>query len=123
MKVKGKLVVRNLKELERLLQRTEVRLHIPLGEILLREGSITREQLDLGLRVQNDEKHQPFGKVLEKMGSVPRSTIEQAIIQKFAIPYIELSDYKFTPHIAALIPKGIIREHKILPLFKSNNTI
>lgn len=123
MKVKGKLVARNLKELGRLLQRTESRVHLPLGEILLRRGSISQEQLESALQFQNNKQHLLLGKGLEEMGSAPRSTIDQALMEKFAIPYLELSDYKVSTSIAALIPSATIREHKILPLVKANNTI
>ncbi|MHB8512533.1 MAG: PilT/PilU family type 4a pilus ATPase [Actinomycetota bacterium] len=94
----------------------------PLGEVLVEERVITREQLGAALERQK-ETGQFLGKVLLEMGLVDEPTLVEAVARQIGVPYIDLSARVPAPDLVAMIPGDIARKHCVVPVGLDGSTI
>jgi type IV pilus assembly protein PilB len=88
----------------------------PLGEILVREGSITREQLQRGLARQR-EGGKRLGEALADLGYVSEDEVVKALARQFALPHLSLAALSITPvPIHDRLSPKYMREHKVFPV-------
>ena len=94
-----------------------------LGEILLEEGSITKNQLAEALEACSGTPKK-VGEELQERGVCDEKTIVKALATQFGMEYIELdgSDGEQKPDMD-LIPKDVIQKHSILPLSKRGDKL
>ncbi|MDP7005923.1 MAG: ATPase, T2SS/T4P/T4SS family [Phycisphaerales bacterium] len=94
-----------------------------LGEILLEEGSITKDQLAAAIE-SSDGTPKKIGEVLQEQGVCDEKTIVKALASQFGMEYIELDglDGEQKPDMD-LIPKDVIQKHLILPLSKQGDKL
>ena len=64
-----------------------------LGEILLRDGLLSREQLAQALAEQKASKHR-LGYVLVKLGFVPELEITKILARQYRMPAVDLSRFE-----------------------------
>ena len=86
-----------------------------LGEILLRQGIISEEQLRQALEAQKAEKGL-LGEILTKQGYVDEYEIAQAISSQYGFPFISLDNYDFNTEAVRLVPENIARQYKLVPI-------
>ena len=90
-----------------------------LGQIFIRLGKITPEQLKEGLTVQKEKcPDKPIGKILIDLGYITTDELYNAIALQFLYPHIEVQRYKLDKAVTDLIPKDIARRYKLIPLDK-----
>lgn len=89
----------------------------PLGEILVVEGEISREQLDMALAEQK-KTFERLGKILMDMGMVSEERITEAMAKQLDVPYVNLQEHKFEADILALIPESLARRCRLIPIRK-----
>jgi len=90
--------------------------HEPLGEILIREGSITRDQLQRGLARQR-EVGKRLGEALADLGYVSEDEVVKALARQFALPHLSLASLSITPvPIHDRLSPKYMREHKVFPV-------
>lgn len=86
-----------------------------IGQILIKRGFITKEQLKDALEVQKKEGGF-VGEILVKMGYVTERDIVVALIVQCGFPYIAVNKYDIDMKIANLIPEEIARKYHMVPL-------
>ena len=74
-----------------------------LGDILIKEGLITREQLAQALAEQRASKHR-LGYVLVKLGLVQELEITKLLARQYRMPAVDLSRFEVDPKLVKLIP-------------------
>jgi general secretion pathway protein E len=90
--------------------------HELLGEILIREGSITRDQLQRGLARQR-EVGKRLGEALADLGYVSEDEVVKALARQFALPHLSLASLSITPvPIHDRLSPKYMREHKVFPV-------
>ena len=90
--------------------------HRPLiGEILVKRGLITPQQLTGALEVQKKETGF-LGEILVKMGYLEERDIVVALVVQCSLPYIAINKYEIDPKILQLVPEKIAREYHVIPL-------
>ena len=90
--------------------------HELIGEILIREGSITRDQLQRGLSHQR-EIGKRLGETLVELGYVSEEDIVKALAQQCSLPYLSLASLSVTPvPIRDRLSPKYLREHKVFPI-------
>lgn len=90
--------------------------HEPLGEILLRESWVTKEQLQRGL-VHQREIGKRLGETLVDLGYVSEEDIAKALALQFGVPYLSLASLSITPvPIRDRVSSKYLREHKVFPV-------
>ena len=87
-----------------------------LGEILISEKSITRDQLQRGL-IRQREISKRLGEALVELGYVSEDDIVKALALQFGLPHVSLASLSITPvPIRDRLSPRYLREHRVFPL-------
>ncbi len=93
-----------------------------LGDLLLKEGLISREQLDKAL-LEGKQNGTRLGYALVKLGYVQETDITKMLARQFRMPAVDLSRFEVDPRIAKLIPADLATKHLVLPLKRDGRTL
>src|SRR5688572_12155414 len=93
-----------------------------IGDLLMREGLITREQLDRAL-LEQKQNGTRVGYNLVKLGFVQETEITRMLARQYRMPAVDLSKFEVDPRIAKLIPSELAIKHLILPLKRDGRTL
>ncbi len=86
-----------------------------LGDLLLKEKVITKEQLDQALKSQKDGGGR-LGTVLVKLGFLSDEDITNFLSRQYGVPAINLAYFEIDPSVVKLIPYETAKRYQILPL-------
>jgi type IV pilus assembly protein PilB len=94
-----------------------------IGEILIDEGSITKEQLKAALEAASGTAKR-VGEVLQEQGACDAKAIVKALAEQFGMQFVALdgAEGEAKPDLD-LIPKDIIQKHTVIPLAKVNDKL
>jgi type IV pilus assembly protein PilB len=95
---------------------------VRLGDLLVREGLITREQLDQTL-VEQRNTGMRLGYCLVKLGFVQETEITKALARQYRMPAVDLSRFEVDPKIIKLVPADVAVKHMVLPLKRDGRTL
>src|SRR6476646_6045999 len=93
-----------------------------LGENLMRDGLLSREQLAQALAEQKASK-QRLGFVLVKLGLVPELEITKILARQHRMPAVDLSRFDVDPKILKLVPADMATKGVVLPLKREGRTL
>jgi len=93
-----------------------------LGDLLIKERLITKEQLDKALQEQRASGTR-LGYSLVKLGFVQETEITKMLARQFRMPAVDLSRFEVDPKIVKMIPADIALKHLVLPLKKEGRTL
>ncbi len=93
-----------------------------LGDLLLKEGLITKEQLEKALAEQKQSGTR-VGYNLVKLGFVPELEITKVLARQHKMPAVDLSKFEVDPKIVKLIPADVAVKHLVLPLKRDGRTL
>ncbi len=93
-----------------------------LIDLLLEKKIITYEMLNQA-RQESQRTGLTIERALEKLGIITDEDIVKVRADALGLPYMDLSDYIVDAELTKLIPEPIARKHKIVPLFKINNSM
>src|SRR5438045_8012474 len=93
-----------------------------LGEILLREGLITQDQLKKALLEQKNTGMR-LGYTLVKLGYVEETEISKMLARQYRMPAVDLSRFEVDPKILKLLPPDVATKHTVLPLKREGRTL
>ncbi len=86
-----------------------------LGELLIEEGVITRDQLHIGLTEQK-KVDLPLGKILVNLGFATESIMRSALGEALEQDSVDLKNVVPDPEAIRLIDSDTARKHKVIPL-------
>jgi len=93
-----------------------------LGDILIRENLITREQLGQALAEQKSTGFR-LGYILVKLGMVQEIEVTKVLARQYRMPAVDLSRFEVDPKIIKLIPGEFASKHVVLPLKREGRTL
>jgi type IV pilus assembly protein PilB len=93
-----------------------------IGELLVKEGLITREALDKALTEQKSSGYR-VGYNLVKLGFINEVELTRMLARQFRMPAVDLSNFEVDPKIAKLIPAELAQRHLVLPLKREGRTL
>jgi type IV pilus assembly protein PilB len=93
-----------------------------LGEILLREGLITPDQLKKALLEQKNTGMR-LGYTLVKLGLVEETEISKMLARQYRMPAVDLSRFEVDAKILKLLPGDVAVKHTVLPLKREGRTL
>ena len=93
-----------------------------LGDLLMKEGLITKDQLEKALQEQRANGTR-IGYNLVKLGFVQETEITKMLARQFRMPAVDLSRFEVDPKIVKMIPADIALKHLVLPLKKEGRTL
>jgi type IV pilus assembly protein PilB len=93
-----------------------------LGDILMRDGLITREQLATALAEQKSSGHR-LGYVLVKLGLVQELEVTKVLARQYRMPAVDLTRFEVDPKILKLVPSDFALKHVVLALKREGRTL
>jgi type IV pilus assembly protein PilB len=95
---------------------------VVIGDLLVREGLVTREQL---AHAQGEARGNGNGLVwnLVKMGVVPEVELTKVLGRMYRVPAVDLSRFEVDPRILRLLPADVATRHLVLPLKREGRTL
>jgi type IV pilus assembly protein PilB len=93
-----------------------------LGELLVREGLVTREQLMRALEEQRATGMR-LGYCLVKQGAIQETALTKTLARQFRMPAVDLSKFEVDARILKLVPADVATKHLVLPLKREGRTL
>lgn len=90
-----------------------------IGELLISQGLITPEQLDIALK----EGGRRVGKTLINLGYVTEEDISRALAKQFSLNFINLKDTTISSNVIKIIPETIARKHHSIPISREEGSL
>ncbi len=93
-----------------------------IGNLLVRSGVISQEQLDRALSIQS--KHGGLiGKILVKEGFINSKSLYEFLEKQMGVKFVDLDTIEFDENAIKLVTPNIARMHKLIPFKKSETTL
>ncbi|MGI9078363.1 MAG: GspE/PulE family protein [Gemmatimonadaceae bacterium] len=93
-----------------------------IGDLLVKEGMITRAQLEVALQEQNTNGTR-IGYSLVKLGYLQELDLTRMLARQYRMPAVDLSKFEVDPRIARLVPPDMAIKHLVLPLKRDGRTL
>ena len=93
-----------------------------LGDLLVKEGLITRDQLKQALQEQRSSGMR-LGYALVKLGIIQELEITKMLARQYRVPAVDLAKFKVEEKIIKLIPSDVAVKHHVLPLKREGRTL
>ncbi|MGC8834198.1 MAG: GspE/PulE family protein, partial [Armatimonadota bacterium] len=95
-----------------------------LGEIFVREGLITPEQLEEALEKQRQSRTQtPLGDILVSMGLISERDKVRCLAIDWNVEFIDLSETPPDPEVAKMLPAEMARKLRSIPVAVRNGRL
>ena len=93
-----------------------------IGELLLREGLISKEQLEKALQEQRQNGTR-VGYNLVKLGFIQELELTKTLARQYKMPAVDLSKFEADPKIVKLVPADLAVKNLVLPLRRDGRTL
>ena len=95
---------------------------VAIGDLLVREGLVTREQLK---HAQGEARGNGNGLAwnLVKMGVVQEVELTKMLGRVYKVPAVDLTRFEVDPRILRLLPADVATRHLVLPLKREGRTL
>ncbi|MHB9036121.1 MAG: type II secretion system ATPase GspE [Armatimonadota bacterium] len=101
------------------MQKTEA-----IGEIFLRLGIVSRQQLDQALDKQKLLKRQDsLGDVLVSMGLISERDRVRALGEQWGVPFVDVTELEVDGTVVKLVAQSVARKLKVLPIARKNGKL
>lgn len=98
--------------------------HIPLGERLIRKGVISRDQLDIALKIQRDHEGKGMlGAVLVDLGFITESTLGEVLAESSGVEQFDPKTSIIDPELIKKVPKDVAVQFKAVPILREGDQI
>lgn len=96
--------------------------YIRLGDLLVKSGTITQEQLDKALELQSGTGER-LGTVLQKHGFITEKQLIDTLMNQLGVEFADLNTCAISPEMAQLLPKAVAKKHMVLPIRASRTEL
>ncbi|MBI4431904.1 MAG: Flp pilus assembly complex ATPase component TadA [Candidatus Omnitrophica bacterium] len=86
-----------------------------LTQVLVQNGTLTREKLEEALKIQKQRKER-IGDVLVHLGYISPDNLTEVLSAELGIPAIHLHRYKISPKATALVPRKLAEHYTLIPV-------
>jgi type IV pilus assembly protein PilB len=93
-----------------------------IGDLLMKEGLITKEQLDKALQEQRANGTR-VGYNLIKLGFIQELELVKVLARQSKLPAVDLSKFEPDPKLIKLIPADLATKNLVLPLKRDGRTL
>jgi len=93
-----------------------------IGDLLIREGLINRQQLASALQEQKQNGSR-VGYNLVKLGHISEIDLTKALAKQFKMPAVDLSRFEVDPKIAKMIPSDLATKNLVIALKRDGRTL
>ena len=89
--------------------------YVKLGSLLVKNGDITKEQLEEALKLQEGSGER-LGAVLQKHGFITERQLIDTLMSQLGVEFVDLNTYAIPPEMAQLLPKNLAKKHMVVPV-------
>jgi type IV pilus assembly protein PilB len=93
-----------------------------IGDLLLREGLITKDQLSRALQEQKQNGRR-IGYTLVKMGFIDEIALTKILAKQFKMPAVDLARFEVDQKIVKMIPNDLATRNLVIPLKRDGRTL
>ena len=93
-----------------------------LGQILLKEGIITQNQLDEAVKIM-EKTHARLGRILVRLGHLEEKSIVECLSRQYNYPVIEIPEHEIPEKVIKQIPYEVAKKHFAIPIDYKENTL
>lgn len=95
-----------------------------LGEILVKNNLINRDQLDKALEEQKLSGNQlRLGSILINLKLLTEGQLTSFLSKQYGVPSVNLSDYEIDPAVIKIIPPEVVQKYQLLPVNRAGATL
>ncbi len=95
-----------------------------LGEILVKNNLITREQLSVALDEQKLSGGQlRLGTILVKNNIVSNHELTSFLSKQYGVPTVNLADYDIDPAVIKIINSDVVQKYQVVPVNRAGSTL
>ena len=92
-----------------------------LGVLLMRDGLVTKEDLEAILDEQRDSRQQRItgrrlGELLVARGVVTETQVAKLVAEQYELPFVELEESDIDPRVAVLLTEDLARRFSAVPI-------
>jgi type IV pilus assembly protein PilB len=96
--------------------------YIRLGDLLVKSGAITKSQLEEALALQK-KSGQRLGTILLENHIITEKQLIEALMTQLGLDFVDLNGYQIPSEMAQILPKGIAKKYKVVPIRANRNDI
>src|SRR5919112_3306803 len=89
---------------------------VKVSDVLVYQGKVSEEQVQLALAAQKESPQKDLGKLLLSLGFISGADLAQAQAQRLGLEYVELNERDVERDVVGLIPERLLRKHMAIPL-------
>ena len=93
-----------------------------IGNLLVKGGVITQEQLEHALGLQSQEGGL-IGRILVSQGYLDRRSLFEFLRKQMGVEFVEVEKININEELLHLVSSSIARMHNLIPIEKSNGTL
>lgn len=94
-----------------------------IGEVLLEEGCISKEQLDKALELQKQDKLKRIGEILIENGMVTEDQMLSALSKRLSVEIVSFSDLTLDINSISKIPKNVAVKYKLIAVSQNQSSL
>jgi type IV pilus assembly protein PilB len=95
-----------------------------LGQLLIEQGALSREQLDQALAFQRESgSNMLLGEVLQKLNLCSEEAVMGALASAYGVPFARVSPRIADAKVMDVLPREFLDRHCVLPLFRVRNRL
>ncbi|MCF0225542.1 MAG: Flp pilus assembly complex ATPase component TadA [Fibrobacter sp.] len=87
-----------------------------IGELLISQNYISKEQLDKALETQKVTGKR-LGRTLVDLGFMAEERLVEILSRQYEVPYVKLENFAFDSEAYSYLPEDLCKQYKIVPLF------
>jgi type IV pilus assembly protein PilB len=94
-----------------------------LGDLLVRDGLISPEQLAHALQEQTRHPGQRIGRTLVRMGVLPETDVVRMLARQHGLSTVDLATCEVDTRLLKLVPAELASKHSVLPLTRDGRQL
>jgi general secretion pathway protein E/type IV pilus assembly protein PilB len=100
------------------------RVRIPIGQRLIEKNLITKDQLEIALKIQRDRaNNKMIGQILVEMGLITENTIAQILAESSGMQKFDIKNNIIDPNLIKQVPKDVATRYRAIPIHLEDGTI
>lgn len=97
--------------------------NIPIGQLLLEDGSVTQEELNEALAYKDAHPGMRVGEILETLGFITPEEKLHALSRRLNVPIYQGNEISPLREVANLVPEEIARKYEVMPIAIEDNAL
>lgn len=95
-----------------------------LGEILVKNNLLSRDQLSRALEEQKLSGNQlRLGSILINLKLLSEEQLTSFLSKQYGVPSVNLADYEIDPSVIKIIPPDVVQKYQLLPVNRAGATL